>query len=130
MSRQLSQPVRTTQIQTGRDSEVVSVGDFLALVGYVRSLQQIVNGGLSFGDGSQSSQAGNFFGQVIQYKFSATGTTYRIPHSLGKTPVFCIPFLCDTSGLVVYDPLLGANWSPRTIELRSSAIGTAKLLVL
>jgi hypothetical protein len=71
---------------TSGDKEI-SATEVRALVDQLRSLIEAANGGLSFGDGRQSSRMGNFNGQTIQYKVVDTATVLEIPHGLGRKPV-------------------------------------------
>lgn len=57
------------------------------IVNTIRALVTAVNGNLSFGDGTQSSRAGNLAAQYIQYKFVDTAIVQAIPHDLGRRPI-------------------------------------------
>ena len=127
--RTVTLPTQLSILRVARTDAGYTPDDIDRIVNAIQQLQSLVGGGLTLGDGTQSSQAGNFNGQIINYAFAAAATLYKIPHGLGRTPNFAILGL-PSAGLQVYDPLMGANWSPRNIELYSSAIGTAKLLVL
>lgn len=77
------------------------------LIQQVRYLVDAVNGGLSFGDGKQSTRMGNVGGVCIQYKVIDTSVLLEIPHNLGRKPVgyWAIPdkFTARSGGAV---PLL------------------------
>lgn len=76
----------------------------------------IISGGISFGDGSPSSIAGNLFAQYIPYNFVTPGNIYTIPHGLRKKPAGYVIVNRDRV-CCVYDPNMGAGWGPNYLAL-------------
>lgn len=88
-----------------------------------------VNGGLSLGDGGQSTGAGNLNAQWIEWKFSATPDSVEaIPHGLGRIPVGYMVMRRDRAA-IVYDANTG-GWGETMLYLScDTASALVKLLV-
>ena len=94
----------------------------------ILSVVSKINGGLSLGDGSQSSRTGNLNGQWIEWKFSATpDSEEKIPHSLGRVPVgyeicrrdrACIVYDANTGGWGVDKFYLSCNTASALVKFR------------
>jgi hypothetical protein len=54
------------------------------LIDTIRSLIRTINGQISFGDGSNSSQSGNIDGHTKEVTFASANTDYEEPHGLGR----------------------------------------------
>lgn len=88
-----------------------------------------LNGGISFGEGVQSSWSGNIDGQIVEWTFTAADTEYPIPHGLGRVPWGVLPAALDRAGVVYYSNRGG--WGKDLIYLKSSVAGlVAQLIVI
>jgi hypothetical protein len=95
----------------------------------VRSIIRAVNGHLSFGDGLQSSQAGNIDGQTKEVVFANANTDYDVPHGLGRVPVGIIVLDVNADGAVVRGGSRG-SWNVDRIFVRCNVAGTTALFVV
>ena len=77
-------PDLLTQLDVNAEGNVAA--QVSTLVNQVRLILTAINGGLSFGDGVQSSRIGNMDGVNIQYNFTVTTQVEAIPHNLGRKP--------------------------------------------
>ncbi len=76
-----------------------------------------LNGRLSFGDGSQSSLVGNFYGQFIEFTTpSGADTQFQIDHGLRKSVILRLVMRQDKAGSL-YDSNLG-GWGPRSVYFK------------
>jgi hypothetical protein len=76
-----------------------------------------INGQLTFGDGSQSSWAGNFFGQWIEFLTpSVADTEFAVDHGLGYTPVGRIVMRQDAAGQLYDSNIFG--WGSDTVYFK------------
>ena len=105
------------------DQQVVTLSDAL------RSLIRAFNGGISFGDGSNSSLSGNIDGHTKEVFFVAANTDVEVPHGLGRTPIGVITLDVNVDGAVVRGNLRG-DWNASRLFLRCSQAGTTALLVV
>lgn len=108
-----------SKVQASVDLATVKEEEFQKYV--TLALQDIVrqvNGGLDF----QS----NFAGQLLSVIFTAANTNTSLGHSLGRVPAGYIITSLSAS-MVVYTG--SAAWTSSTINLKSSATGTAGVLV-
>ena len=97
----------------------------------LQRITSVLNGGLSFGDGSAASLAGNFKAQFVDVVFpAAANTLHSIPHGLGVVPVGVIPFLFDRAANL-YHTEFRTGWTPNTIQLYCDTASTkVKLLIV
>lgn len=112
------------------EDETIPTSELVRLAEAVQQIQSILAGGLSFGDLSNSSAAGNFKGQVIEYYFVVGGVNYSIPHGLRVRPKGYIVLMQDVAGSIV-DVNFGAGWGTSYIQLQAQYNTIrAKLLLL
>lgn len=95
----------------------------------IRSLIRAFNGGISFGDGSNSSLSGNIDGQTKEFYFASANTDYEIPHGLGRPPIGVITLDVNVDGAVVRGNLRG-DWNANRLFLRCSRAETTALLIV
>jgi hypothetical protein len=96
-----------------------------AIRGVIRSL----NGQLSLGDGTTSTQSGNIDGQTKEHYFSAADTDYEIPHGLERVPIGIIVLDVNVDGAVVRGNLHG-DWNSTRLFLRCSQAATTALFIV
>jgi hypothetical protein len=96
-----------------------------AIRGVIRSL----NGQLSLGDGTTSTQSGNIDGQTKEHYFSAANTDYEIPHGLERVPIGIIVLDVNVDGAVVRGNLHG-DWNSTRLFLRCSQAATTALFIV
>ncbi len=89
------------------------------LVAFLTEIKLAVNGNLNFVD--------NFGGREVSVTFTAANTNTRVDTGLRTVPTKYI-VQGTTAAMSVYDGTLASQ--PGVIFLRSSAVGTARLLVL
>lgn len=96
----------------------------------LRGLIQAFNGKITFGDGTQASQAGNLDGQWVQFLTPATpDTEFVVPHGIGRLPIGTVVVQQDKAGQV-YGSSLG-SWSDRVLYLKcTTASVTMRVLVI
>jgi hypothetical protein len=93
---------------TLEDKAVAALNEFNAVV--ARKL----NGGLSFGDGSQSSRTGNIYGQWVEFITpDPGGTQFTIDHGLRKNIIGRLIMRQNKAGQL-YDVNLG-GWGPTKV---------------
>lgn len=109
----------------GRFSETQAV----TLSEAVRGLIRAFNGGISFGDGSNSSLSGNIDGQTKEVYFPDANTDVEIPHGLGRVPIGIITLDVNVDGAVVRGNQRG-DWNATRLFLRCSQAGTTALMVI
>lgn len=95
----------------------------------IRTLIRAFNGGISFGDGSQSSLSGNIDGQTKEVYFPAANTDVEVPHGLGRVPIGIITLDVNVDGAVVRGNQRG-DWNANRLFLRCSQAGTTALMVV
>jgi len=95
----------------------------------IRNLIRAVNGRLSFGDGSNSSQSGNVDGQLKTVKFVAANTDYEVPHGLGRIPIGIVVLSTDADAAVVRGSSQG-SWGKTRLFVRCNIAGTTALFVV
>lgn len=95
----------------------------------IRALIRSYNGGVSFGDGSNSSLSGNIDGQTKEVFFANANTDEEIPHGLGRPPIGIIVLDVNVDGAVVRGSQRG-DWNGNRLFLRCSQAGTTALLVV
>ena len=91
------------------------------VINAINSFQQAVtnkiNGRITFGDGSQSSLAGNLYGQYREFTTPGTpDTTFQVDHALGKNVVGRIVVRQDAAAHL-YDANLG-GWGDDAVYFR------------
>ena len=99
-----------------------------ALSAFMKTVTQAINGRLSFGDGRQSAQTGNFDGQFIEWTFVVANQEYEIPHGLGRVPQGIIVTMMNGGGNIFASNRGG--WGTDRLFLKSNnAPRTARLIV-
>lgn len=92
-----------TQIE-GADTKISTEQQLSVLTQQMRYVLDVINGGLSFGNGHQSTRMGNTNGVCIQYKVTNVSTVFEIPHDLGRKPIgywaFADKFTARSGGAV------------------------------
>lgn len=74
-------------LQSYEDDTPPTRAEFVALINTLRMAIAGFNGGISLGDGKQSSRTGNLNAQNIQITVRDTAALLAIPHGLGRKPV-------------------------------------------
>lgn len=115
-------PITLTDGKLG-ETQAVNISE--AIRGLIRSF----NGGISFGDGSNSSLSGNIDGQTKEIYFPLANTDVEIPHGLGRPPIGVITLDVNVDGAVVRGNQRG-DWNATRLFLRCSQAGTTALLVV
>jgi len=95
----------------------------------IRTIIRKVNGGISFGDGSNSSLSGNIDGQTKEVYFVDANTDVEVPHGLGRPPIGVITLDVNVDGAVVRGNQRG-DWNASRLFLRCSQAGTTALMVI
>lgn len=95
----------------------------------VRGLIRAFNGGISFGDGSNSSLSGNIDGHTKEVFFPLADTDVEVPHGLGRPPIGIIVLDVNEDGAVVRGSQRG-DWNGNRLFLRCSVAGTTALMVV
>lgn len=102
-------------------------------VGYItaaiRSVIRALNGRVSFGDGTQSSQSGNVDGHTKEVVFVSADTDYEVPHGLGRVPIGIIVLYVDADDAVVRAANRG-SWSSERLFVRCNTAGATALFVV
>lgn len=102
-------------------------------VGYVvdtmRNILRTVNGRLSFGDGSHSSQSGNIDGQTKEVTFVNANTDYEVPHGIGRVPIGIVLLDINVDAAVVRGGSQG-SWSASRLFVRCNVAGTTARFVV
>jgi hypothetical protein len=130
----------STRIRTGAgaipDMPPITVSegkltDFQAsyLTDSIRGLIRAFNGGISLGDGSQSSLSGNIDGHTKEVYFPTANTDVEVPHGLGRVPIGILTLDVNMDGAVVRGNQRG-DWNANRLFLRCSVSGTTALLIV
>lgn len=102
-------------------------------IGYItaaiRATISALNGRISFGDGTQSSQAGNIDGHTKEVVFASADTDYEVPHGLGRIPIGIIVLYVDADGAVVRSASRG-SWNNTRLFVRCNTAGATALFVV
>jgi hypothetical protein len=120
---QVSEPAEFHPDKDGKFTEQTAA----AIFGQLLALTRAINGGLRFGDGTQSSKAGNMDAQTIEWTFTLADTEYEIPHSLGRTPSFV--FQMPEKAAVAYVSNKG-GWGPTKFYLKCNVADTTIAMVV
>jgi hypothetical protein len=99
------------------------------LVDSLRNIIRTVNGLLSFGNGSNSSQSGNIDGQTKEVTFVTANADYEVPHGLGRVPIGIIVLNVNVDGAVVRGGSVG-SWSDTRLFVRCNQAGATALFVV
>jgi len=90
-----------------------------AINAFQHAIVQKINGRLSFGDASQSSLAGNIYGQYREFTTpSSANTQFQVDHSLGKVVVARLVVRQNKAG-ELYDVNL-TGWGDNAVYFMSS----------
>ena len=85
---------------------------------FLDNIKELLNSGLKFSD--------NFDARIVSATFAAANTDLSVGHSLGRAPSGYV-VLSLSASMIVYT---GASaWTSSTVSLKSSAAGTASLLL-
>jgi hypothetical protein len=95
----------------------------------VRNLISAYNGGVSFGDGSNSSHSGNIDGHTKEVYFPLANTDVEVPHGLGRPPIGILTLDVNLDGAVIRGSQRG-DWNSTRLFLRCSVAGTTALMVV
>jgi len=95
----------------------------------IRTIIRGYNGGISFGDGSNSSLSGNIDGHTKEMFFPDANTDVEIPHGLARVPIGIIVLDVNVDGAVVRGSQRG-DWNTSRLFLRCSQAGTTALLIV
>ena len=95
----------------------------------IRGLIRSLNGQISFGDGTTSTQSGNIDGQTKEHYFKDANTDYEIPHGLERVPIGILTLNVNVDGAVIRGSTVG-DWSTTRLFLRSSTALTTALFVV
>ncbi len=95
----------------------------------IRTIIRGYNGGISFGDGSNSSLSGNIDGHTKEVFFNAANTDVEIPHGLARVPIGILVLDVNVDGAVVRGSQRG-DWNATRLFLRCSQAGTTALMVV
>lgn len=100
-----------------------------ALSDAIRTVIRKLNGQLSLGDGTNSTQSGNIDGQTKEIYFASKNTDVEIPHGLGRVPIGIITLDVNVDGAVVRGNQRG-DWNASRLYLRCSADACTALFVI
>lgn len=100
-----------------------------AIVDSIRNLLRTVNGLITFGNGSHSSQSGNIDGQTKEVTFANANTDYEVPHGLDRVPIGIIVLDVNQDGAVVRGGSQG-SWGSNRLFVRCSVAGTTARFVV
>lgn len=100
-----------------------------AIVDSIRNILRTLNGLLTFGDGSNSSQSGNVDGQTKEVTFVNANSDYEVPHGLGRLPIGIIVLDTNTDGAVVHGGSQG-SWGSERMFVRCNVAGTTARFVV
>jgi hypothetical protein len=96
---------------------------------FMRSATRLLNGGVSFGDGRQSTHAGHIDGHTIEFVAPPVADTeFEIPHDLGRVPIGFLALAQDGPG-VLYKSNPG-GWGVERVFLKCSEANVTWLIVL
>jgi hypothetical protein len=99
------------------------------IVDHIRMLVRTINGLITFGDGSNSSQSGNIDGQTKEVTFADADTDYEVPHGLGRVPIGLIVLDVNSDGAVVRGGSQG-SWNVFRMFVRCNTAGTTARFVV
>lgn len=99
------------------------------IVDVIRTIIAKVNGRLSFGDGTHSSQSGHIDGHTKEVTFASANTDYEVPHGLGRVPIGILVLDVNVDGAVVRGGSRG-SWSPTRMFVRCNQAGTTAVFVV
>lgn len=105
------------------DAQIAYITD--AVRGVIRAL----NGKVTFGDGTHSTQSGNIDGHTKEVTFVSANTDYEVPHGLGRVPIGIVVLDVNADGAVVRGSSRG-SWSPERMFVRCNVAGTTALFVV
>lgn len=117
------------KIQKGKEGDLSDL-----VIGAINSfngaLVKKINGRISFGDGSQSSLAGNIFGQFREFKTpSSANTEFRVDHGLHKH-VFGRIVVRQNKAAHLYDSN-NSGWGDSSVYFKCDVASTTfKVLLL
>lgn len=100
-----------------------------AIVDSIRNILRTLNGLLTFGDGSNSSQSGNVDGQTKEVTFVNANSDYEVPHGLGRLPIGILVLDTNTDGAVVHGGSQG-SWGSERMFVRCNVAGTTARFVV
>jgi hypothetical protein len=126
--------VRTGTGQVPRPGRIVGNADGTIPVEGVNNLNSYLQvyadkfnvEGISLGDGTHNSKAGNLDAQLIEVRFTAHSQEKEIDHSLRRVPVGYITAMQTSDGALKATNLGG--WSPNSIYLTTSTQATGDSL--
>lgn len=95
----------------------------------IRTALRAINGKLSFGNGVNSTQAGNIDGQTKELTFLTANFDYEVPHGLGRVPIGILPLDVNQDGAVMRGGSRG-SWSSERLFVRCNVAGTTGLFVV
>lgn len=95
----------------------------------IANIVRAINGLLSFGDGSNSSQSGNVDGHTKEVTYVSANTDYEVPHGLGRVPIGILVLDVNADGAVVRGGSQG-SWSVDRIFTRCNVAGTTARFVI
>jgi hypothetical protein len=99
------------------------------LVSQMEAITNAVNGGISFGDGRQSTQLGNIDGQTVEFVTpSVADTEFEVPHGLGRVPIGRIVLAQNGDGFLK-DSNRG-GWNKHHLFFKCSEAGVTFLVGL
>jgi hypothetical protein len=110
------------------DGKLTSV-QVTTIVDALRNLLRAVNGKLTFGDGSNSSQSGNIDGHTKEVTFVSANVDYEVPHALGRVPIGIILLDSNADGAVVRGGSQG-SWGTERMFVRCNVAGTTARFVI
>lgn len=98
-----------------------------SLFSAINTIIDVLNGRLSFGDGTSYSRTGNFDGQEIEYTTpSGANTEFAVRHDLGRIPVR-VEVVRKDRAADVYDSSPG-SWTREVIYLKCNVASAVVLL--
>lgn len=95
----------------------------------IKRVISAINGKITLGDSTNSSQSGNIDGQWKEVTFASANTDYEVPHGLGRVPVGIIVLDVNVDAAVVRGGSRG-SWSPTRMFVRCNQAGTTALFVV
>lgn len=99
------------------------------LIDAIKRVISAINGKITLGDSTHSSQSGNVDGQWKEVTFASANVDYEVPHGLGRVPVGIIVIDVNVDGAVVRGGSRG-SWSPTRMFVRCNQAGTTALFVV
>jgi len=120
---------KAAKIVPPQDGRIESVA-VLTINSFMDNVIRKLNGFLSFGDGSQSSSAGNIYGQYIEFTTpSAINTEFQVDHGLNKS-VFARLIVRQDAAAHLYDSNLG-GWGANSVYFKCDTASVLfKILLL